>query len=423
MRDLFHRLWRIAGHGIHAPRLGMTMLLFGYGLVLVVLSALFQVSFLAHKDGLLPVREVGFLAAPNWALTALVVWPAMFYVLRALIDNAQLVFEDLDGSPMTWLAGTGPLETVASTWARHKRLLRRLAVIILVLCLLGTAIEWWCSSGGPLLRGERPTEGELDWSSLYPDGASASARAGQAFFTLLAFLYSGVAIALMLTFAVAVVLMARTMGLHGAGLERPPLLIDIESNDPSNRVGFERFVVVIDYMIVFVALAFLNFFLTRVQNAYLRDIAHSSIGDFVGQDFLVRKVEEFPELLQISALDFSSAAVSVGAVVAMFQCFFFFNATLRHAALQARNRSDHILIRPDMLRKAKASGLDAGGVRERLRTANVWPLGYSDIMPTLSLLTICALVIVFYRVGVYLVFLWILGWIVARAAGSLIRRS
>jgi len=417
VKGILRLFWTLATYPLHAPRGRTTLILMGLGLLLVAASWGLGILSLEHDR-----RQVGFAYAPNWSITAILIWPAMFYVLRALLDNAQSVFEELDASPMAWLAAAVPGATIGSTWARHKRLLRRLGGTILLLAAIGAVLEWWSESGSALLVGRSPGQLEFDWSSIAV-GASTSAHMAQSAFTLVAFLYAWFAIALMLTFLITAVVMARTMALHGAGREEPPLLIDIESNDPTNRVGFERFVIVIDYMIVFVALAFANFFLTRIQNAYLRDAGHSgSILDFIEQDFLVRSVDQLPELLQFRTLDFSSAAVSIGAMLAMFQCFFFFNATLRHAALQARNRSDHVLVRPDMLKRAKATGLEPDAVRERLHRANVWPLGYSDIMPTLGLLTICVVVIVYYRLGIYLAFVWIAGWILSRTATGLLRR-
>lgn len=412
------RFWRVTGRGIHAPRAATTAALIGFGVLLLLLSDIVGVSAHVTTSKAWTVgHQTGFLHAPNWSITAVAIWPAMFYSLRALVDGADRVFRDIDNSPMAWMAADDPGQTIGSTWARHKRMLRRFAVVALTLATIWSVAEWWSYSGSPLLFGSQPDE--HDWSSVpATDGLGPRVQAG---FTLLAFLYQGIAVALMLTFAATTILMARTMGLHGSGEERPPLIVDIESNDPSNRGGFERFMIVIDYMIVFVTLGFANFFLTRIQNAYLRDDNSESLLDFVREDFLVREIDKIPELFQLDSFDMSSMAVAIGAVIGLFQCFFFFNATLRHSALQARNRSDHVLIRGEILTKAQQSGLDIAGIRERLRSANIWPLGYSDLMPTLSFLAICLIAILFYRIGIYFVFLWIAGWIVARAAGVMIK--
>ncbi len=439
-RTLLHRGWKVAGHALHAPRTPVTFSLLLYGCALALLSWLVGVESIQYPSGRLidiklpqfplPVhpdvtfkfplqRELGFLAAPNWSVAAIAIWPAMFYVLRAMLDSAERAFGNIDDSPMTWLSNSEP-ETVASTWAKHKRLLRRLTVLIVAAGMTFSMLEWWKYSGRTLLSDKPPPEGELDWTSL-PMGDSPWSDAAQAVFSWLAFLYQGIAIAMIGTFAATTILMARTLGLHGTGQEQPQLLVDIESNDPARRGGFERFVIVIDYMVVFVALAFVNFFFTRIQNAYLRDLNHPSLSDFISKDFLIRDIDRIPELFSIGPTDFSSAAVAIAAVLILFQCFFFFNATLRHTAMQARNRSDHALLREDLRAKTSAAGLPLEQVRERLQNMNVWPLGYSDLMPTLSFLTICVVTMIFYRIGVYLVFLWIAGWIVARAAQGLIR--
>jgi hypothetical protein len=414
------------------PRLRTTLFLLSYGALLLLAGAALGIdSFTPRFDVVTGTagggtshfvleREVGFLSAPNWSITSLLIWPAMFYVLRSLLDAAECVFKEIDASPMGWLAGGIRRDGIASTWKRNKVYLRRLTVLCLLLGLAFSISEWWSASRAPLIDGTRPAEGEFDWSAIRV-GASVASHSMQSAFSFAAFLYQAVAISMMGSFAVAVVLIARTMAVHGSGEASPPLLVDIESNDPSKRGGFERFIIVIDYMIVFVALAFANFFLTRVQNAYLRDYRQPSLLDLIQQDFIVLDLKDIGRLFQVGSADYSSAAVAIGAVLALFQCFFFFNATLRHVALQARSRADHALVRHPLSSQAAATGLDREAVRQRLREMNVWPLGYSDLMPTLSFLTICGVTIVLYRIGLYLVFLWIAGWIVARAAQGLIR--
>jgi hypothetical protein len=406
----------------HAPRLRTTALLILLGIGLAGASLLLGIADLtcdaSHGRCTTP-KQVGYLKAPNWSLTSLVIWPAMFYALRSLLRAADGAFRAIDGSPMTWLAEGD--EAVGTTWARNKIYLRRVATVALVVALAVSVQEWWVDSRAHLLLIAEASPAEKDWSAVRTGGGMKNQF--HLAFTLAAFLYQALALAVMATFASAVILMARTVAVHGSGEARPALLIDIESNDPAKRGGFERFVIVIDYTILFVFLAFVNFFLTRVQNAYLRDAAAGSLVEFIKKDFVIRDIGSIDTLFRAGSADYSSTAVAIGAVLALFQCFFFFNASLRHAALQARNRADGHLVRSPLAEKAAQTGLDTDKVRERLRDANVWPLGYSDLMPTLSFLTICGITIIFYRIGIYLVFLWIAGWILARAAQGFIRRS
>jgi hypothetical protein len=411
----------------------LTLFLVGYGVVLILLSFPVGVAHvqLPHEHCVrvevplgnlttwVPRREVGYLAAPNWSLASVLIWPAMFCVLRLLIRHADRTFADIDISPMTWLGPTDGV-SVGATWRKQKGHLRRIAMFALAGAVLESVLEWRSASALPLISHRYPAEGELDWSSV-PVGTSHLSHIAQAGFSLAAFLYQAIVLTLIASFAATAILMARTMTLHGSGEIRPELLIDIESNDPAKRGGFERFALIIDLMIVFVSLSFVTLFFTRIQNAYLRDYNHTSMGDFIQQDFFVPKIEDFPKLLEIRALDFSSAAAAAGAIIIMFQCFFFFNAALRYAAIQARNRSDHVLVRSTVLRKARATGLDRSEIRSRLQSVNVWPLGYSDLMPTLSLLTLCVIIMVFYKLGIYLAFAWVTSWFVARSARGLIK--
>jgi hypothetical protein len=422
------------GSVLDAPRSEVTLLLAGIGCMLLLVGGLLDVGKMTvpqwactaamfAKAVCSPGHQVGYLYAPNWAIGSVAVWPAMFYALSSLLRHAELAFETIDGSPMAWLGGeaTGA-RSVLATWRRHKDRLRTIAGGALVLGLLVSVAEWWGKSARSLLLGQPTIEHEIDWTAL-PVADSFGWHLAQAAFTLAAFLYQGIVIAMMVTFAASAILMARTTAVHASGEAAPPLLVDIESNDPAKRLGFEKFALVIDYMIVFVALAFAAFFFTRLQNAYLRDSHHRTIGEFIRQDFFVQDLKHVPDLLTVAGLDLSSTAVVIGGVLIMFQCFFFFNATLRHAALQVRNRSDHELIQEPLLGRAAASGLDRAEIRTRLRDANVWPLGYSDLMPTLSFLTLSVVTIIFYRVGIYLIFLWIGGWVIARGASGLIRRG
>ncbi len=417
---------------IRENRLRSTLILVGVGAVLLGLSWLSGSASMrvptaptppcVSPSGLECVHQVGFLYAPNWAFAGLILWPAMFFVLAGLVRQLDETFADIDRSPMTWLSAAEPTAGLLATWESQKRTARRAIPVLLAVALAASLAEWWWGSARfladtALLAGAGDLE--RDWSSIR---ASDSLWPVQAVMTLLAFFYQAVALTMMVTFALLVLLAAKTMEEHGSGRSKPELLVDIESNDPGNRGGFERFIIPIDQMIVFVALVFLNFFLSRVQNAYLRTSDAPDIGSFIAQDFIVQDVSNLGDLVRIEGLDFTSVAVTFGAVIALFVCFFFFNATLRHVAIQARNRSDHVLMREDMLGRAAETELDRSAVRERLKATNVWPLGYSDLMPTMSFLAICVVVILFYRVGLYILFLWILGWILTRAAAGLLKR-
>lgn len=428
---MLNRIWdpcvTLGGRILALSRARMILFLVAWGAILVGLSIVLKLDSVISCD---PVRrEVGFLAAPNWTITALAIWPTMYFVLRSVLHSADQTFADIDSSPMAWLARGS--EKVGATWAANKRILQGCIVLALLLGLLPSLAEWVSNSAGPLSRGAIPDNIDRDWSNLSAVGCGGTARAAQAGFALLAFLYQGIAIAMMLIFAAATILIARTVAQHGAGTAKPPLLIDIESNDPSKRVGFERFMIPIDHMIAFVSLAFANYFLTRIQNAYLRaDLPplppgeeHATLWNFLRQDLSIDPRQDLSRLFDSRLEDFSSVAVSIGAVIALFQCFFFFNAALRHAATLARNRSDHALVRGKLAERAAETGLDRAEVRARLQSANVWPLGYSDLLPTLSFLAISVTTIIFYRIGIYLVFLWIAGWILSRSAAALLRRG
>lgn len=442
----------LGGRLLYAPRAKTVLLLIAYGLFLLFLSRLLRLDSVLRPSGHCDTwlvalfetpfgplggarpspslcREVGFLAAPNWSITAVAIWPAMFFVLRSILDSADRVFADMDKSPMTWLADDSSPDGLSATWESNKRLLQSWVPVLLLVAVSLSLFDWWGESVRPVLWGVGGND--QDWSSV-----GGRWPPGQLLFCLLAFLYQAVAITVMLAFLAAVVMIARTVGVHGTGEAEPPLLVDIESNDPSNRAGFERFMVVIDHMILFVGLAFANYFLTRIQNAYLRYPFNPpaptpeqpveqpvNLWDFLRQDLSIPADREgIARLFDSSLADISSVAVAIGAVIALFQCFFFFNATLRHTAMMARNRSDHELVRGELADRARESGLDRDEVRRRLHAANVWPLGYSDLLPTLSFLAISVTTIVFYRIGVYLVFLWIAGWILSRTAAGLLRR-
>jgi hypothetical protein len=412
-------------------RLRSTLILVGVGVVLLALAWLCEnLSMRVPETGSSPCdvsnspcgHQVGYLYAPNWAFATLILWPAMLFVLAGLIRQLDQSFKDIDHSPMTWLAAEDGSQSVLATWKKRKATAERIIPFVLLLAVAISLAEWWWGSARFLVDPdllETAGDVERDWSSIQGQAGSYWVQVGM---TLLAFLYHAIALTLMVTFVLVVLLAAKTMDEHGSGRSKPELLIDIESNDPGNRAGFERFMVPIDQMIVFVALVFLNFFLSRIQNAYVRTSEWSDIGLFIAQEFTLKAGDGIEELVLIEHLDFTSVAVMFGAVIALFVCFFFFNATLRHVAIQARNRSDHVLMKPAMLSRSAETGLDAVAVRDRLKNANAWPLGYSDLMPTMSFLAICVAVILFYRIGLYVIFLWILGWIVTRAASGLLKR-
>jgi hypothetical protein len=419
---------RVAAVVLEADRARIALLMVACGAFLLGLSSALGLADIPTLPGGIR-HQVGYLAAPNWTAPTLLLTPLMFYTMRCVIDSAERAFADIDCSPMVWLARDANRNAVFATWEANKRLLRIIVPVGFVAALAASLAQWAVQSALPLYHGYMPANlHKMDWSNVaaWPGSAGHTWWSfGNGAFAFLAFFYQSVNVTIMLTFAASTVLIARTMALHGTGDANPALLVDIGSNDPAKRLGFERFIIVIDYMIGFVGLAFVNFFLTRIQNAYLTSDLYASLGQFIRQDLTVSPDRGLPQvvttLFSSNLDDYSSIAVSIAAVVVLFQCFFFFNATLRHTATLARNRSDRALATGRLKTKAAAIGLDQAAVRERLQSANVWPLGYSDLLPTLSFLTICVCTIVFYRIGVYLVFLWIVGWIVSRSAAGLLR--
>lgn len=78
---------------------------------------------------------------------------------------------------------------------------------------------------------------------------------------------------------------------------------------------------------------------------------------------------------------------------------------------------------PGLLDRAGRYDLDIKQIQSRLQAANVWPLRYSDILPTLSLLVICMVSILFYRIGIYVVLAWIASWVILSSAAGIVKKK
>lgn len=422
---------RVAAWLIEPPGWGVGLLMV-WGVLLVVLS--FALGVASTKTMAAPcltvapcldfnARQLGFFFAPNWSLTAIGIWPAMYFALAGMLKQASQVCRTIDDSPMSWLSKPREPSSVSHTWEQHRTALAVVISVLLFTTTIASLSEWWSASGSVMIGG-RPlgSKDELDWS-IAMLGRGTLLQYANAGLAMLAYLYQAVVLVMLFTFLGVTLLMARTIGRHGSGSASPPLLVDIGSNDPSSRLGFEKFVLMIDYMILFVFLAYTNFILTRIQNAYLRSPNADSLLSFLEQDLALPSTDHLNRLFAVERWDWSSSAVSIGAIIVLFQCFFFFNASLRHAAIQARNRSDQALLAPALLKRAKRYEFDVKEIQARLRGANVWPLGYSDIAPTLSLLLLCMLSILFYRIGIYLVLGWVVSRVILRTAVGIVKKS
>jgi hypothetical protein len=398
-----------------------------FGIALVILSLLsgsLDVSCLISGTN----KQVGYLYAPNWSITTILIWPLMFFFLTKIIKEAGDIFSEINKSPMTNLYDE---ETNAAslemTWFLHLKRVTKIIPFLFVIALLFSMYEWnkySFSAYGTDLNSWIKKGKEVDWAVGFLCDASVYSMNLTVILSFLAYLYQSIIITIMISYFLVVSAVAKTIYSHASGESFPHLLIDISSNDPHYRMGFERFSILIEYMVAFIFLAYMNFYFTRIQNAYLN--AHGTNKDLIYflKEGLLQKIswENFGDLFVTGwSLDYSSIMVSIGAIVLFLFCFFIFNVVLRYSAILSLARTNKLLINSQFIKTCAAYSIKADQIRPFLSKMNIWPMGYSDVLPTLRILTLSLICIIFYRLGLYLVLIWVLSSLIFGGKKNLLK--
>ena len=378
------------------------------------------------------VKEVGFALAPNWSIVACLLLPAALLYLCKAYRSFPLVLRHLAVNKMAVTADLGPLAPtdLDALWRRQ---LKRYARPLLALIGVGFVVslwEWATNSLLPLALRDPGKAPELDWSlGVLFDALGHPAHAGfwhligNGAFSFVAFLAQGIILGALLTF----LYIELTVATFVTDLSRPEgahrLLPDLRSCD--DRLGFESFGSFIETSLVFVGILYTIFYLSRIQNIYLRT-SDASILDFVSQRLVAgivknpldlgAKVEIFKSGMDhTDSLDYSSLMVALGTFAVLLVAIFMIVSTVRDSAVRARDELGRCLTEsPEPT--LRLLGLTREQAEARLAQMVFWPVRYIRAREFFAVALMGAICIIFYKLAMILFGLLIfrIFWEIAR---------
>jgi hypothetical protein len=393
-----------------------------FGFILLAASFMLGVGqvTVGVKDahGAILAKEVGYGAAPNWSIVSCLLLPAAILYLCKAYRSFPLVLRDLSIHKMAVGAELTPLAPaeLEQLWRQDLRRFTRPLVVFMGIGFVVSIWEWATNSLVPLAARDAGKAPELDWSlgvlfdSLgRPVHAGLWALIGNGAFSFVAFLVQGVIIAALLTF----LYMALIVGTFVTDLSRPEGAHRLvpDPGSPDDRLGFESFGSFIETSLIFVGIVYMIFYLSRVQNIYLR-ASDASILDFAAQRLLLgiiknpldlgAKVEVFTGALDhTGSLDYSSLMVALGTFAVLAVAIFMIFSTVRDAAVRARDELSRCLAENPqptlrLLRMTKERA------EARLDRMVFWPVRYIRAREFFAIAIMGAICIVFYKLAMIL---------------------
>jgi hypothetical protein len=375
------------------------------GAVLVAIAFVLEIaSVTISKNGVL--RQVGYVAAPNWSLTFTFIFPLFVYFALSAIRSADRAFPSLDNM-LVEPSGEPDADGASGLARRYRKLLNRsgrVALVLACLVFLGSIAEWYAYSARPLLFGAPVPEGEVDWS-VAALTSGAGARAANAAFSFAAFAMQGVYVAALIVFLVYVYVFTE-LTRNLADATQPPILVpDVES--PDHRRGFQRLGRIVEEIIFASACAFVVFWLSRLQNLYLQSSAPSLwtyLRGGVGKTASFSWSDFVKALGDTGEIEFSSAMVLMGALATISVCVGVPLHTLRRAADAARETARQLASKRPRLFAKQCSDEE---VTQSLDSMVVWPIAYPRLNELLFWLVFALLSLAFYRIGVAFLAVWV----------------
>jgi len=371
------------------------------------------------RGGTEVIKEVGYGSAFNWSVGLTLLLPAAILYLCKAYDAFIRVVRDLAerGMALSKTLDPVPTDELRGEWTKILDSRRKWLMVLVLVGTLFSLWEWWESSAGPLWANQVKQAKEWDWSvgaMLDDSGESQSAPTGARFrnglLSLLAFLGQSLIIAVILTFVYQTIL-ASAFFTRLASPDGPYRLIpNAKSQDP--RRGFEGLSDFLEYSLILVAILYFQFYLSRIQNIYLRSDAENILS-FVHRDLvkglltnpldLGATVEVVRQGLDPSEapLDYTSIMVSLAAFGVMMVAAFMIGSTVRGAARSAKRE---LLALTDTKPEAVQAvvGLGKEEIQRSMENMVFWPVNYLRAGQFFGLVLLGVFCIFFYRLGVIL---------------------
>lgn len=364
-------------------------------------------------------KEVGYGSALNWSLTLALVLPAALLYLCKVYQAFPMVLRNLAVKRMVVTEDLAPIpeKELKELWQKELARYRTWLAGLIVIGLLFSLWEWYSFSARPLFLNSSAQAPELDWSVgvLFdsmgkPVQATPVARLANATLSLLAFLGQAVIIAALLTF----VYKSLIVGVFVTEISRPEGRYRLVPNPTSRdaRLGFELFSEFIEGSLVCIGFFYGIFYLSRLQNIYLRSSEEGMLAFLVDRLLLGildkpfdlgAGIEVFRKGMEIEKdLDYSSIMVSLGAFAVLMVAAFMIGSTVRDAAVRARNElQNNLQAEPE--RVNQLFGMTAEEIEARLNEMVFWPVRYIRAREFFGLIVLGVTCIFFYKLGLILV--------------------
>lgn len=370
-------------------------------------------------DGAEIEKEAGFGLAFNWSIGLTLLLPAAILYLCKSYRSFLRVVREVAGRQMVL---TDTLETVSperllNRWREILDSRHRWLLLLLVVGTLFSLWEWWDYSARPLLFNDVELAEEWDWSVGVllsdrgePTTAPPLARIKNASISLFAFVGQAFMIAVVLIFAYHALMVSsfftRTAGPDG----RLKLIPDPRSRD--SRRGFELMAEFIEHSLILVAILYFLFYLSRIQNIFLRSDADSVLS-FIRNDLLIGLVANPWDLgatIEVvrkglepaeAKADYSSIMVSLAAFGVMMVAAFMVGSTVRDAARTARQEL-LALVDSKGERLSHVLGVGPAEIEESMNGMVFWPVNYLRAGQFFGLVVLGVFCIFFYKLGVIL---------------------
>jgi hypothetical protein len=341
-------------------------------------------------------KEVGYVSAINWSFAFLVLFPLIVFFLFEAFSSIPDSIRALAKREMLVDGSLHPVseDEALEEWENALSSSVKVAASLMIVAVLEPLIEWWATSGYPLLMGrlDLVAEHEYDWSvgALLEQGPSLIQRLGNAAFSLLAFAQQSMMIA---AFALILVLVAVFCLFFGK--QRQTWQIVPAVSDGDSHKGFQIFETPITHLLSAAILSLAIFYCSILQNYYLRT-NYQSIYEFCQKDVLTGAASikanspDVPSMLGVApthllrgAINFSVGQTRLGGLVVVL--------TILGAPLW-------------ILRGVAKRGAFAAKYAGHIE---YWPLSYVSLNTYLVICVVAGLSLVFYRIG-----LWIFGALV-----------
>lgn len=402
-RNIIAKTWKMSLDAAkNLPRLSpltAVMIVFFYGVILIILSYTFRLSYVCGTNGGCTIKkEVGYLYALNWSFNSILVLPCIVFFLLEALHAIPETLRGLSSRNMLVNGTFNPInvDIAVSDWNRtlDEALKSKLVALLFLIALCEPIVEWFLTSVWPLLTGnlEATAEKEYDWAVAallrIPHGGFW-ARGINMLFSLLVFAMQSVMIA-----AFAFLLTLTYLFSTFFNERRENWRIVPSATDADTRKGFQLFEEPIIHLVAAALLILGMFYFSKLQNAYLRT-TYPTIASFVRDDIIAgakalgSSVDPSSLLNQVPSKpkgdpeNFSGFMVLMGGFVVIVFVLGMPLWILRGVAMRGKNileaTSNHVL-----------------------GNMTFWPLSYMKLNTYIFLCILSAFSLYFYRLGLFI---------------------